>query len=48
VSLHDFDLAVRHCDRVVGLRQGRVVLDLPAAEVDAQARERLYELEPDR
>lgn len=48
VSLHDFDLAVRHCDRVVGLRHGRVVLDLPAAEVDAQARERLYELEPDR
>ncbi|MEW1980411.1 ATP-binding cassette domain-containing protein [Citricoccus sp. NPDC079358] len=48
VSLHDFDLAVRHCDRVVGLRQGRVVLDLPAAEVDAHARQRLYALEPDR
>ncbi|GAA1125934.1 phosphonate ABC transporter ATP-binding protein [Citricoccus alkalitolerans] len=48
VSLHDFDLAVRHCDRVVGLRQGRVVLDLPAADVDQQARERLYELESER
>lgn len=48
VSLHDFDLAVRHCDRVVGLRHGRVVLDLPADEVDERARERLYELDPDR
>lgn len=48
VSLHDFDLAVRHCDRVVGLRHGRVVLDLPADEVDDRARERLYDLGPDR
>ncbi|NUL44658.1 phosphonate ABC transporter ATP-binding protein [Cellulosimicrobium funkei] len=48
VSLHNIDLAVRHCDRVVGLRQGRVVLDLPAGDVDAQARDRLYSLERDR
>lgn len=48
VSLHDFDLAVRHCDRVVGLRHGRVVLDLPVDEVDEGARQRLYDLDPDR
>lgn len=47
VSLHDFDLALRHCDRVVGLRQGRVVLDAPVAEVDGQIRERLYDLARD-
>lgn len=47
VSLHDFDLAVRHCDRVVGLRRGRVVLDVLAADVDERTRERIYDLQPD-
>jgi phosphonate transport system ATP-binding protein len=46
VSLHDFDLAVRWCDRVVGLRDGRVLFDLPAAEVDERLRDRLYSLDP--
>ena len=32
-SLHDPALALRHCDRVVGLVQGRVVLDAPAHEL---------------
>jgi phosphonate transport system ATP-binding protein len=44
VSLHDFDLAVRRCDRVVGLRDGRVQFDLPAAEIDSRHREELYSL----
>ncbi|SFT82994.1 phosphonate transport system ATP-binding protein [Geodermatophilus amargosae] len=30
-ALHDPALALRHCDRVVGLSAGRVVLDAPAA-----------------
>ncbi|PRY42094.1 phosphonate transport system ATP-binding protein [Geodermatophilus tzadiensis] len=30
-ALHDPALALRHCDRVVGLAAGRVVLDAPAA-----------------
>ncbi|MGY1717192.1 phosphonate ABC transporter ATP-binding protein [Geodermatophilus sp. SYSU D01106] len=30
-ALHDPALALRHCDRVVGLSGGRVVLDAPAA-----------------
>ncbi len=30
VALHDPVLALRHCDRVVGLAAGRVVLDAPA------------------
>ncbi|WP_323132191.1 phosphonate ABC transporter ATP-binding protein [Kineococcus indalonis] len=29
--LHDPELALRHCDRVVGLVEGRLVLDAPAA-----------------
>ena len=46
VSLHDLDLALRHCDRVVGLRQGRVLFDLPPAEVTEDLRRQLYALEP--
>lgn len=45
VSLHDFDLAVRWCDRVVGLRDGRILFDLPAAHVDDRLRDRLYSLD---
>lgn len=44
VSLHDFDIARSMCDRVIGLRQGRVVFDLPAGEVTDTHREQLYRL----
>ncbi|WP_216656442.1 phosphonate ABC transporter ATP-binding protein [Nocardioides marmotae] len=46
VSLHDFDLAVRRCDRVVGLREGRVVFDRPASDVDEEMRAALYDTAP--
>ncbi|GAA1436717.1 phosphonate ABC transporter ATP-binding protein [Microlunatus lacustris] len=48
VSLHDFDLALRHCDRVVGVRAGRLLFDLPADEVTEQLRRELYAFEPSR
>lgn len=44
VSLHDFDLARRRCDRVVGLRSGRVVFDLPADQVDDDVGAALYRI----
>jgi phosphonate transport system ATP-binding protein len=34
-ALHDPSLALRHCTRVVGLVDGRVVLDAPAASLSA-------------
>ncbi|MEJ5868034.1 ATP-binding cassette domain-containing protein [Pseudokineococcus sp. 5B2Z-1] len=34
-SLHDPGVALRHCTRVVGLAQGRVVLDAPAPALTA-------------
>ncbi|MGA9276823.1 phosphonate ABC transporter ATP-binding protein [Ilumatobacter sp.] len=34
LSLHDPDLARDHVDRVVGIRAGRVVFDLPPADLD--------------
>jgi phosphonate transport system ATP-binding protein len=40
--LHDPALALRHCDRVVGLAAGRVALDAPAGSLTVAALERFY------
>ncbi|SEL74598.1 phosphonate transport system ATP-binding protein [Blastococcus sp. DSM 46786] len=40
--LHDPALALRHCDRVVGLAAGRVVLDAPAHTLTVAALEGFY------
>lgn len=44
VSLHQPELARRHCDRAVGLRAGRLVFDLPAAHLDDEILDDLYAL----
>ncbi len=44
VSLHDFGLARRRCDRVVGLRHGRVLFDLPASDVTDDVAAGLYRI----
>ncbi|MCA0143885.1 phosphonate ABC transporter ATP-binding protein [Blastococcus sp. LR1] len=41
-ALHDPALALRHCDRVVGLEDGRVVLDAPAATLTVASLEGFY------
>lgn len=41
-SLHSLDFARTHCDRLIGLRQGRIVFDTPAAEISQEAIEELY------
>lgn len=45
LSLHDIELAREWVPRLVGLRRGRVVFDLPAEVVDAARIQALYELE---
>ena len=40
--MHDVDFALRHFPRVVGLGAGRVLFDLPTAEVSAAMIEQLY------
>jgi phosphonate transport system ATP-binding protein len=40
--LHDPALALRHCDRVVGLVDGRIVLDSPAAALSARDLDGFY------
>ena len=47
VSLHAVEHAFRHCDRLVGLREGRVVFDAAPAEVSAAMVEDLYRIERD-
>lgn len=42
VSLHQVALARRFADRVIGLRQGRVVFDGPPAALDTQTEASLY------
>lgn len=45
MSLHDFTLARRRCDRIVGVRDGRVAFDLPAAEVTDELGTALYRID---
>ncbi len=42
VAMHDVDLALRHFDRAVGLREGRVAFDLGSTEVGDGRLEALY------
>lgn len=42
VSLHAVDVALRWFPRIVGLRDGRIAFDLPAAEVSEQVLRELY------
>jgi len=46
VSLHDFDIARRMCDRIVGLRHGSVVFDVPAGDVTDRMGADLYRIAP--
>lgn len=45
VSMHDAPLARRHCDRIVALRRGRLVFDLPAADVTDEHLDAIYVLD---
>jgi phosphonate transport system ATP-binding protein len=42
VSLHQVDVAMRYCPRVVALRHGKVVYDGPSAQLDAAMLRGLY------
>jgi len=41
-TLHDVPMALRNFPRIVGLRDGAVMFDLPSAEVSAQKLQALY------
>ncbi|MCS7056949.1 MAG: phosphonate ABC transporter ATP-binding protein [Thermoflexales bacterium] len=44
VSLHALEYAYSHCDRIVGLREGRVQFDLPTDQVTPAMMEALYRI----
>jgi phosphonate transport system ATP-binding protein len=44
VSLHDVTLARAYCDRIIGLRQGQVLFDLPQESVSDEQLAHLYDL----
>jgi phosphonate transport system ATP-binding protein len=44
-SLHVFEYAISHCDRVVGLRGGRILFDSPASGVTGDMAEELYRID---
>ncbi len=46
ISLHDVAIAQRFCDRMVGLRQGRIVFDASTASITPKMIDALYQLEP--
>lgn len=45
VSLHALEYAYSHCDRIIGLREGRVQFDLPAGQVTPAMVEALYRIQ---
>lgn len=44
MSLHSIDLAISHCDRAIGLRQGKIVFDTPTSQVSDAMIKDLYQL----
>jgi phosphonate transport system ATP-binding protein len=41
-TMHDVDLALRYFPRIIAIREGRVVFDKPAGDVDRRAIDALY------
>lgn len=42
VAMHDVDLALAHCTRIIGIQNGQIALDAPASEVAAADIAALY------
>jgi phosphonate transport system ATP-binding protein len=45
ISLHEVEFAVQYCDRIVALRQGKILFDAPASQVTDAMLADLYRLE---
>lgn len=41
-TLHQVDMALQHFERIIGLRDGQIVFDLPAGQVDSARLQALY------
>jgi phosphonate transport system ATP-binding protein len=47
VSLHQVDMAIRYCPRVIALNQGQVVYDGPSAQLTTELLRQLYGMQSD-
>ena len=47
VSLHQVDIALRYCPRIVAMRDGRIVFDGPVEQVSAEFLRELYCCDPE-
>jgi phosphonate transport system ATP-binding protein len=45
VSVHAFEYARSHFERVIGLREGRVLFDAPSSEVSDEMARALYQID---
>jgi phosphonate transport system ATP-binding protein len=45
-SLHDIDFALSHFERIVGLRQGRILFDCPSQAITSDMIQALYHITP--
>ena len=45
MSLHDIEFARSHCDRIIGLRRGRIVFDVPSSNLSRSQLEALYRID---
>ncbi|HEY9806930.1 MAG TPA: phosphonate ABC transporter ATP-binding protein [Candidatus Obscuribacterales bacterium] len=45
MSLHSIDLAQSHCDRIIGLRQGRILFDVPPNAISPTMIAALYRID---
>jgi phosphonate transport system ATP-binding protein len=46
VSLHDVELARQYCDRMIGLKSGNLIFDLPSKAVTQEVLDELYQIQP--
>jgi len=42
VNLHFMDIAMEYADRIIGMRDGKIVFDGPVEEVDEETFEEIY------
>jgi len=47
VSLHQVDMAIRFCPRIIGLKQGKVVFDGPSSQLTPELLRQLYGMQAD-
>ena len=43
INIHDVDLALKYCDRVVGINKGRIVYDGSASDITKEILDKIYQ-----